>query len=120
MSFDNEILTLILFLAACAGLVGFMLAFSGILGPKKTSPVKNEPFECGVENVTPFSGNFSVKFYLIALLFLLFDIEIAFLFPWATIYRSLGLFGFIEMFIFLAVVVAGLVYAWKKGALEWD
>jgi len=120
MTIDNDVLTLMLFLAACAGLVGFMLAFSAILGPKKTSAVKNEPFECGVTDVAPYSGNFSVKFYLIALLFLLFDIEIAFLFPWATIFKSLGLFGFIEMFIFLAVVVSGLVYAWKKGALEWD
>ncbi|MBN2433106.1 MAG: NADH-quinone oxidoreductase subunit A [Acidobacteria bacterium] len=120
MSFSNDILTLMLFLAACAGLVGFMLAFSAILGPKKQSAIKDEPFECGIANVTPYSGNFSVKFYLIALLFLLFDIEIAFLFPWATIFKSLGLFGFIEMFVFLAVVVSGLVYAWKKGALEWD
>jgi len=116
----EDVQTLIFFLLACAGLVLFMIAFSAILGPKKTSPVKEEPFECGVLDVKPFSGNLSVKFYLVALLFLLFDIEIAFLFPWATIFRSLGLFGFIEMFIFLMIVVAGLVYAWKKGALEWD
>ncbi len=116
----TESLALIIFLLVCAGLVGFMIVFSSILGPKKSTPIKGEPFESGVTNVKPFSGKFSIQFYLVALLFLLFDIEIAFLFPWGSIFRKLGLFGFIEMFVFLLIVVAGLVYAWKKGALEWD
>ena len=120
MTLGDDTLTLVLFLAACAGLVTFMIAFSSLLGPKKTSAVKEEPFECGVPDVQPFTGNISVKFYLVALLFLLFDIELAFLFPWASIYRKLGLFGFFEMLVFLLIVVAGLVYAWRKGALEWD
>jgi len=110
----------LLYLAAVAGLVGFMLAFSAILGPKRTSPVKEEPFECGIRDVAPFSGRFSVKFYLVGLLFLLFDVEIAFLFPWATIFQKLGWFGFLEMAVFLLVIVSGLIFAWKKGALEWD
>jgi NADH-quinone oxidoreductase subunit A len=113
-------LSVLLYLGIVAGLVGFMIGFAALIGPRRTSPVKEEPFECGIADVKPFVGRFSVKFYLVALLFLLFDVEIAFLFPWATIFRTLGLFGFLEMLVFLLVVIAGLVFAWKKGALEWD
>jgi NADH-quinone oxidoreductase subunit A len=113
-------LSVLMYLWIVAALVGTMLGLSALIGPRRTTPVKEEPFECGVADVKPFSGHFSVKFYLVALLFLLFDVEIAFLFPWATIYRSLGLFGLLEMMVFLLIVVAGLVFAWKKGALEWD
>ena len=112
--------SVLLYLGIVAGLVGFMLGAAALIGPRRTSPVKEEPFECGVADVKPFTGRFSVKFYLVALLFLLFDVEIAFLFPWATIFRTLGVFGFVEMAVFLLVVISGLVFAWKKGALEWD
>ena len=116
----TNLVPVLLYFLIIAGLVGFMVAGSVLLGPKKTNPVKEEPFECGVVQVKPFSGKMSVRFYVVGLLFLLFDVEIAFLFPWATIFRQLGLFGLLEMAVFMAVVVAGLVYAWKKGALEWD
>lgn len=116
----SNALPMMIYLAVVAGLVAFMIVVSVWLGPKRTSPVKEEPFECGVSPVTPHSGQIPVKFYLVALLFLLFDVEIAFLFPWATIFRSLGLFGLVEMGLFLLIVVAGLFYAWKKGALEWE
>lgn len=117
---ETVTLNLLIYLAIVAGMVGSMIGISVILGPRRTSEIKNEPFECGVPIVTPFTGTAPVKFYLVALLFLLFDVEIAFLLPWATIFRQLGLFGLVEMGLFLLIVVAGLVYAWKKGALEWD
>ncbi len=104
-----------------AGLVaGGFLLLASTLGPKRPSPAKSEPFECGEEPFRLPSGRLSVKFYLVGMLFILFDVELVFLFPWAVVYRSLGLFGFLEMFAFLGVVVIGFLYAWKKGALEWQ
>lgn len=91
-----------------------------ILGMRKPTPEKLVPYECGMQPVGTARERFSVKFYLVAMLFLLFDIEAVFLFPWAVVYRELHLFGFFEMVLFIAVVIAGYVYAWKKGALEWE
>ena len=98
-----------------------MMVLSAFIGPRKPNPVKNEPYECGVPSSTGVRrGRLSVKFFLVAILFLVFDIEVVFLFPWAVVFRSLGLLGFIEMGLFILVLVAGLAYAWKKGALEWE
>ena len=97
------------------------LVGSYILGVKKPNPRKLAPYECGV--TAPIGSareRFSVKFYLVAMLFLLFDIEAVFLFPWAVVYRDLNLFGFFEMLLFILAVLAGYIYAWKKGALEWE
>ena len=91
-----------------------------ILGMRKPTPEKQQPYECGMQPVGTARERFSVKFYLVAMLFLLFDIEAVFLFPWAVVYRDLKLFGFFEMLLFIAVVLAGYVYVWKKGALEWE
>jgi NADH-quinone oxidoreductase subunit A len=91
-----------------------------ILGMRKPTPEKQAPYECGMQPVGTARERFSVKFYLVAMLFLLFDIEAVFLFPWAVVYRDLKLFGFFEMLVFIAVVLAGYVYVWKKGALEWE
>jgi NADH-quinone oxidoreductase subunit A len=91
-----------------------------ILGMRKPTPEKLTPYECGMQPVGSARERFSVKFYLVAMLFLLFDIEAVFLFPWAVVYRDLKLFGFFEMMLFIAVVLAGYVYVWKKGALEWE
>lgn len=107
---------------ALALLIPFaMMGLSAILGPRKKSAVKMEPYECGV---IPAPGNkggrLSIKFFVVALLFLVFDIEIVFLYPWAVVFRSLGIIGLIEMVLFIFVLVVGLVYAWKKGALEWE
>ena len=99
--------------------VGFVF-LSQALGPKRYDRVKYSVYECGVDPLTPASVRVSVKFYLVALLFILFDLEAAFLYPWAVLYRQLGLFGLIEMGIFILILLAGLVYAWKKGALEWQ
>lgn len=96
-----------------------MLGIHHWLGPKRSSPVHDRPFECGNEPAKIVRGRFSVKFFIVAILFVLFDIELIFLFPWAVAYRDLGLFGFVEMLIFLLVVVAGLFYSVKRGALEW-
>ncbi len=104
-----------------AGLVaGGFLLLASVLGPKNPSAVKSEPFECGEEPFQLPAGRFSVKFYLVGMLFLLFDVELVFLFPWAVVFRELGLFGFLEMLVFIGIVVVGFVYAWKKGALEWE
>jgi NADH-quinone oxidoreductase subunit A len=110
---------LVVMLLIVGGTVVAMLALHHWLGPRHSSRVHDRPFECGNEPYRVIRGRFSVKFFLVALLFVLFDIELIFLFPWAVIYRELGLFGFVEMFVFLAVVVAGLYYSIKRGALEW-
>lgn len=98
-----------------------MMGLSAVLGPRKKSAVKMEPYECGVVPASTRSrGKLSIKFFVVALLFLVFDIEIVFLYPWAVSFRSLGSAGFAEMALFIVVLLAGLVYAWKKGALEWE
>lgn len=107
----------ILFFLA-AGLAGTFLVLTSILGPKKRTPVKAEPFECGEEPITLPRGQRSVKFYILAMLFILFDVELVFLFPWAVLYKQLGWAGFVEMAVFLLVLILGYVYAWKKGVLE--
>lgn len=111
---------LLIFLCLSALVAVSLLALTSLLGPKNPSKVKSEPFECGVEPITLPRGRFGVKFYLVAILFIIFDIELVFLFPWAVVFRKLGMFGLVEMMLFLFVVSVGLVYAWKKGALEWD
>jgi len=103
--------------------VGMSVAFvflSQALGPKRYDRVKYSVYECGVDPFTTASVRISVKFYLIAILFILFDLESAFIYPWAVLFRQLGLFGFIEMAIFILILLMGLIYAWKKGALEWQ
>jgi NADH-quinone oxidoreductase subunit A len=117
MSTLIPMLLMALLVAAIAG--SFILA-SSLLGPKKHSPIKDSPFECGIPSEGFTRRPVAVRFYLMALLFILFDVELTFLFPWAVVYRSLGMFGFIEMFIFFAVVAVGFIYAWKIGALEWE
>lgn len=97
-----------------------MLAIAGRTGPRQASERKMTPFECGIESVGSPRHRYSVKFFLVALLFIIFDIEAVFLFPWSVLFRELGLFGFIEMTIFLLILLLGLFYVWKKGALEWE
>jgi len=98
---------------------GILLGAGALLRPKKPSVVKSEAFECGNPPSGPAWGRFSVKFYLTAILFIVFDVEVVFLYPWAVIYRALGVFGFIEMLMFVFVLALGFVYVWRKGALEW-
>jgi len=98
---------------------GAFVLLASVLGPKKPSKVKSEPFECGEEPFAVPRGNLSVKFYLTAILFILFDVELVFLYPWAVVYRTLGGLGLMEMAIFLGVLMVGFFYAWDNGALDW-
>ena len=91
-----------------------------ILGPKKSTAAKNIPYESGMDPIGEGTRRLPVRFYLIAVLFILFDIEVVFFLPWAVVFRQLGLFGLIEMLIFIVILLVGYVYAWKKGALEWE
>ncbi len=97
-----------------------MIGLSQLLGNKRPTLAKATPYESGMTPLGDTRERFSVKFYIVAMLFIVFDVETIFFFPWAVIYRDLGLFGLVEMFVFIAVLAAGLAYAWKKGALEWD
>lgn len=89
-------------------------------GPKNPTDEKLSTYESGVEPVGTARERFSVKFYMVAVLFILFDVEVVFLYPWAVNFKELGVFGFLAMFVFIATLVLGYLYAWKKGALEWD
>ena len=97
---------------------GAMVFASTLFGPRQHSAAKDEPFECGNEPSGTAWGRFSVKFYLVAILFIVFDVEVVLLYPWAVVFRRLGLFGFIEMLVFVSILAVGLIYVIKKGALE--
>lgn len=97
--------------------IALTLAF--FIRPKKPNPVKSSTYECGLETIGETWVQFRVQYYIYALVFVIFDIETVFLFPWAVAYKNLRLFALMEMFIFLAILVSGLIYAWRKGALEW-
>ncbi len=103
------------------GLLGAVLVvMNKILGPKKTNPTKESPFECGSPYLQDGINPYPIKYYLVAFLFLLFDIEVIFFFPWALVFRELGTTGLIVMFAYMFVLVIGLIYAWKKGAFQWE
>jgi len=109
------------FLFALALAVPIIMVFlAWVTGPRRPGSEKSLPFECGVDPTGSPRRRFGVKFFLVALLFLIFDVETIFIFPWAVLFRELGIFGFIEMSIFLMILLLGLFYVWKKGALEWE
>lgn len=111
----------ILIVIVLAGAVSAgLLSLSYFIGLKRPSAEKLRPYECGVPPVGSANERHSVRFYLMGMLFILFDIEVVFLYPWATVYHQLGLFGLVEMMIFIAILVLGYIYAWKMGALEWQ
>jgi NADH-quinone oxidoreductase subunit A len=102
-------------------LIGFIAIILGsIFGPRRYTAKKSMPYESGMNPIGPGTRRMPVRFYLIAVLFILFDIETIFFLPWAIVFRSLGLFGLIEMFLFIVILLVGYFYAWKKGALEWE
>ena len=115
----TEYAGLLILAALAAGVAVCFLSANALFGPKRPNPVKATPFECGVEPITLPAGRLPVHFYIAAMLFVVFDVELVFLFPWAVLVRELGWFGLLEMGFFLLIVVAGFVYAWKRGALEW-
>lgn len=100
------------------GVVPMIAGF--VLGPRRPDPDKNAPYECGFEAFEDSRMKFDVRYYLVAILFIIFDLEIAFLFPWAVALDGVGMYGFIAMMVFLGVLVVGFIYEWKKGALEWE
>lgn len=117
MDLQNYFGILVLFILA-AGLAGLFIFLSQSLGPRKPNPAKNMPFECGLPPLSSPAGRQAVKFYLVGMLFVIFDIELIFLFPWAVVFREVGMTGFVSMFIFLLIFEIGFIYAWRKGALK--
>ena len=109
---------LFILIGAAVGVAPQVIGF--IFGPNRPDKAKNSPYECGFEAFEDARMKFDVRYYLVAILFILFDLEIAFLFPWATVVNDIGLPGFVSMMIFLAILVVGFVYEWIKGALEWE
>jgi len=97
-----------------------MIGIGFILGPHRPDSEKLSPYECGFEAFEDARMKFDVRYYLVAILFIIFDLEIAFLFPWAVVLRDIGIFGFLAMAIFLGILVIGFIYEWKKGALQWE
>ena len=114
----REYLPIMIFLLVAAGIAGAMVVGSFLLARQKPDPEKLSPYECGFEAFDDARRRFDIRFYLVSILFIIFDLEVAFLFPWAVTLGKLGLFGFWSMVVFLGVLTVGFVYEWKKGALE--
>jgi NADH-quinone oxidoreductase subunit A len=115
-----EYLPTLLFLIVATGIGVALIVIGNLLGPKRPTAEKLSPYECGFAAFEDAHMQFDVRYYLIAILFIVFDLEIAFVFPWALVFRELGIFGLVEMGVFLALLVIGFAYVWKKGALEWE
>ena len=113
-------LPILIMLGLGAGFAGGSVLLSQFLGPSKPTPEKMAPYECGMPAVGDARERMSVKFYLVAMIFLLFDIEIAFLYPWALAFRDLGMTGFVQLVTFFALLLTGYVYVWRKGAFDWS
>jgi NADH-quinone oxidoreductase subunit A len=112
-------LSILIMIALGAGFALTSVLLSSVLGPRKPTPEKSAPYECGMPPVGDARERQSVKFYLVAMIFLLFDIEVAFLYPWAMALRDLGWSGFVQVALFIALLLAGYVYVWRKGVLDW-
>jgi NADH-quinone oxidoreductase subunit A len=121
---ESGYLTILIYMAAVVFLAAAILGMSTWVGVKRPSREKLSPYECGIQPVGDARERFSVSFYLVGMLFILFDVEAVFLYPWAVVYKELGTgwkwFGFVEMFLYVIILLAGYVYIWKKGALDWS
>ncbi len=115
-----EYLPLLMVFGFAAAVVGALLSLPRLLAPRRVTPIKLEPFECGMDPIALPEGRFAIKFSTTAILFILIDIELMFLWPWAVLYRRLGWFGFAEMVVFLGILMLGFLYIWRKGGLEWE
>jgi NADH-quinone oxidoreductase subunit A len=111
---------ILLFVLIASGFAVFTILLSKLVNAKKANAVKLEPYECGIETVSDARDRYSIRYYLIAMLFVIFEVETVFMFPWAVMLDELALFGLIEMMVFLFILVVGYFYAWRKGALEWQ
>ncbi len=116
----HNYLPILIFLVVAAGLGGLLIVLGFLLGPRRPNAEKLAPYECGFEAFEDSRMKFDVRYYLVAILFILFDLEIAFLFPWAVSLDVVGRFGIAAMMVFIGLLVVGFIYEWKKGALEWD
>jgi NADH-quinone oxidoreductase subunit A len=116
----NEYLPIVILFALATLLSGLVVLLGHAFGPRRPTARKLMPYESGMIPIGPGTRRMPIRFYLVAVLFILFDIEVVFFFPWAVVFRQLKLFGLVEMFIFIAILLVGYVYAWKKGALEWE
>ena len=119
-SYLSHYVPLLVHMIVAAGLSALILLLSTVIGNRKPSRAKQQAYECGVLPIGDAREPFSVSFYLVAMLFILFDVEAVFLYPWAVIYRELKMFGFWEMLVYIGIVLAGFFYIWKKGALDWS
>jgi len=117
---SRDFLPILLMFIVAAGFVSFVMIVTQWLGPKHKSKVKADSFECGIEQIGNARSPFSIKYFLVAILFVLFDVEVIFMYPWAVNFRSLGAIGMFEMFTFIAFLLIGFFYILKKGALKWD
>lgn len=115
-----QYLPTLLFLVVATGIGIALIVVGNLLGTKRPDAEKLSPYECGFNAFEDARMRFDVRYYLVAILFIVFDLEIAFVFPWAVVFRELGVFGLVEMGVFLALLVIGFVYVWKRGALEWE
>jgi NADH-quinone oxidoreductase subunit A len=115
-----EYVSIVMVFAVAALVAAALMGIPLLIAPRRVSPVKLEPFECGKDPVALPEGRFAIKFSTIAIFFIIFDIELLFVWPWAAIYRTLGWFGFVEMVVFLGVLMLGFLYVWKKRGLEWE
>ena len=116
----GEYFPILLFLMVGLAIGVLPVVLGKLLGPHRPDPEKLSPYECGFEAFEDARMKFDVRYYLVAILFIVFDLEIAFLFPWATVINDIGLFGFISMMVFLGILVVGFAYEWKKGDLDWE
>ena len=116
----GEYLPILLFLFVAIVIAVALLVIGWLLGPKHPGTEKNSPYECGFEAFEDARMKFDVRYYLVAILFIIFDLEIAFLFPWAVVFKEIGITAIVAMAIFLGILVIGFIYEWKKGALEWE
>jgi len=116
----QEYFPILLFILVGLALGGVLIGLGKLVSPDRPDPEKLSPYECGFEAFEDARMKFDVRYYLVAILFILFDLEIAFLFPWAVALPDIGFFGFASMMVFLLILVVGFIYEWKKGALEWE
>ncbi len=116
----NEYIGIAVTFVLAGAIAGAMVWLGSTLGKKRPTPAKLAPFECGQDPISLPMGRLAVKFYLVAILFILFDVELVFLYPWAVVFRKLGMIGLVEVGIFLGILMVGYVYAWDNGALKWQ
>ncbi len=116
----NAYLPIAILLVIATGLAFLVVGIGHLFGPRRPTERKSVPYESGMRPIGPGTRRMPVHFYLVAVLFILFDIEVVFFLPWAVVFKQLGLFGLVEMFVFIVILLVGYFYAWKKGALEWE